>query len=339
MLIKKMISCFKFILIAFLSISIFTNSHAQNHTFDLWLNNFKKVAKKEGISDKTISEILLKSRFLPDVIKYDRYQPEFYEDTKTYINKRANRSKVKKGLSLYNKEKLFINEIENKFDVNKELLLSLMGIETNFGKYLGKMDIVSSLATLSFDKRRSEFFSRELLVLLKLVDLKLVDKNILYGSWAGAFGNFQFMPSTIKMYAIDYDNNSSIELKKIKDSFASAANYINKIGWQSNQPCFDQIELEDNIPAKYLNTSAKKLKNKKNYSFFKKYIKNSESLNIDNNLVSAIITPDKDIIPGSKNLKPAFIVFQNYELILKWNRSLRFALAVCTLKEKLENEI
>ena len=322
MLIKKMISCFKFILITFLSISIFTNSYAQNHTFDLWLNNFKKVAKKEGISDKTISEILLKSRFLPDVIKYDRYQPEFYEDTKTYINKRANRSKVKKGLSLYNKEKLFINEIE-----------------TNFGKYLGKMDIVSSLATLSFDKRRSEFFSRELLVLLKLVDLKLVDKNILYGSWAGAFGNFQFMPSTIKMYAIDYDNNSSIELKKIKDSFASAANYINKIGWQSNQPCFYQIELEDNIPAKYLNTSAKKLKNKENFSFFKKYIKNSESLNIDNNLVSAIITPDKDIIPGSKNLKPAFIVFQNYELILKWNRSLRFALAVCTLKEKLENEI
>ena len=87
--------------------------------------------------------------------------------------------------------------------MEKELLLSLMGIETNFGKYLGKMDIVSSLATLSFDKRRSEFFSKELLILLKLIDKNIIDPKTLYGSWAGAFGNFQFMPRTIKNYAID----------------------------------------------------------------------------------------------------------------------------------------
>ena len=320
-------------------INILSISHAQNPAFDLWLSNFKKTAKSEGISDKTISEILSKSKFLPNVIKYDRYQPEFYEDTNTYVKKRTSKSKVKKGIILYKKEKPTINEIEKKFDVEKELLLSLMGIETNFGNYLGKMDIVSSLATLSFDQRRSDFFTNELLTLLKLIDLNLVDKKILYGSWAGAFGNFQFMPSTIKMYAIDYDKNSSIELKKIKDSFASAANYISKIGWKRNEPCFYEVTLRDNVPSKYLNTSAKKIKNKKNFSFFKKYIKNSENLNLNNNLVSAIITPDKDIIPGSKTLKPAFIVFHNYELILKWNRSLRFALAVCTLKEKFKNEI
>ena len=91
-----------------------------------------------------------------------------------------------------------------------------MGIETNFGKYLGKMDIISSLATLSYDQRRSAFFTRELLTLLKLIDKKIIDKEILFGSWAGAFGNFQFMPSTIKNYAIDYNNNSNIELKKIE---------------------------------------------------------------------------------------------------------------------------
>ena len=91
-----------------------------------------------------------------------------------------------------------------------------MGIETNFGKYLGKMDIISSLATLSFDKRRSEFFSNELLILLRLIDQKIIDKEILFRSWAGAFGNFQFMPSTIKNYAIDYNNNLDIELKDIE---------------------------------------------------------------------------------------------------------------------------
>ena len=132
-----------------------------------------------------------------------------------------------------------------------------MGIETNFGNYLGKMDILSSLATLSYDKRRSEFFSKELLIILKLIDQKKIDRNILYGSWAGAFGNFQFMPSTIEKYAIDYDKNNKIELKSINDSFASAANYLNKMGWKSNSNCFIQIELKENIPIKYLNVSSK----------------------------------------------------------------------------------
>ena len=110
------------------------------------------------MSESTINDTLKNIRFLPKVIEYDRYQPEFYEDTHTYINKRANSTKVKKGLKLYSKEKKLINKIENKFSVEKELLLALMGIETNFGKYLGKMDILSSLATLSFDKRRSAFY-------------------------------------------------------------------------------------------------------------------------------------------------------------------------------------
>ena len=180
---------------------------------------------------------LCHKKFLPKVIEYDRYQPEFYEDTKTYVNKRASKDKVKKGLKLYKIEKKLINEVELKFLVEKELLLALMGIETNFGKYLGKMDIISSLATLSFDKRRSEFFTNELIIVLNLIDKKIINKNILFGSWAGAFGNFQFMPSTIQTYAIDYNKNSDIELKKIEDSFASAANYIKKIGWKRNEPC------------------------------------------------------------------------------------------------------
>ena len=214
-----------------------------------------------------------------------------------------------------------------------------MGIETNFGKYLGKMDIVSSLATLSFDKRRSEFFTKELIILLKLIDNGTIDPATLYGSWAGAFGNFQFMPRTISNYAIDYNSNSIIELKNLKDSFASAANYLHKIGWKENQPCFFKIDLKQNIPNKFLNTSAKKIKNKKKIHYFKKYIKNFDNIDIDNNIRVAIITPDKEIVPDAKNLSPAYLIFENYELILKWNRSLRFALAVCTLKKEFKNEL
>ena len=236
---------------------------AKDHDFKLWVDQFKKNAIESGISKSVVDDFMSNVRFLPKVIEYDRYQPEFYEDTFTYIKKRANKDKVSKGLLLYNKQHSIIEEIEKKFSIEKELLLALMGIETNYGKYLGKMDIISSLATLSYDKRRSVFFTNELLTLLKLVDQNIIDKNILYGSWAGAFGNFQFMPSTIKNYAIDYNGNKDIELKKIDDSFASAANYMNKIGWQKNKPCFYKVELKQNIPAKYLNSSAKKLKNKR----------------------------------------------------------------------------
>ena len=278
--------------------------------------------------------------FLPKVIKYDRFQPEFYEDTKTYISKRTSKQKVNMGAQLYGLNKDFINMIDNKFSVEKELLLALMGIETNFGTYVGKMDILSSLATLSYDQRRSDFFTNELITILQLIDAGKIDHDILYGSWAGAFGFFQFMPSTIDNYAIDYDKNNIIELKSTIDSFASAANYINKIGWKKNQPCFIKVKLKKNIPNNILNTSAKKLHNKNKFKLLKKYLINEDSFNVvDENLIASIITPDKDIIPDAQNLDPAYIVFENYEKILQWNRSLRFGLAVCTLKEKFENAL
>ena len=330
---------FKFIIFYILINLISLSSLLANNDFDLWLKEFKIEAIQSGISKKVVDQVMSEAKFLPKVIEYDRYQPEFYEDTFTYIKKRSSNKKVKQGLSLYKKENKVITKIENEFDVEKELLLALMGIETNYGKYLGKMDIVSSLATLSFDKRRRDFFTSELLILLNLVDKKIIDQNILYGSWAGAFGNFQFMPRTIKDYAIDYNKNNKIELRKTEDSFASAANYLKTIGWKKNQPCYFKIELKNNIPKKYLNSSARNIKNKKKFIFFKKYIKNIENINIDEKLTAAIIIPDKDIIPGSETLSPAFIIFDNYEKILNWNRSLRFALAVCTLKNKFENEI
>ncbi len=307
--------------------------------FENWKIDFKKKALDEGISIKTLNRVIDNSRFLPDVIKYDRYQPEFYEDTYTYISKRTSQKKVTKGKNLYNSNQKLIEIVSNEFLVDKNLLLALMGIETNFGTYLGKMDIVSSLATLSFDKRRSKFFTSELITLLKLVDANIIDPDTLFGSWAGAFGNFQFMPSTITNHAIDYNNDKKIDLKNIEDSFASAANYIKNLGWKNDIPCFYKINLKDDIPLEFLNTSAKKLNNKRKVKYFSKYIENSDYLKQFNNLNSAIITPDVDIVENAKKFSPAYIVFDNYDLILKWNRSLRFALAVCTLRDKFKDEL
>ncbi len=315
------------------------NAYASDSEFEKWKEKFKLIALERGVSLNTIENTVGKSSFLKNVIKYDRYQPEFYEDTKTYVSKRANIKKVNSGIKTYNINKKVIDKITREFSVDRDLLLSLMGIETNFGNYLGKMDIVSSLATLSYDKRRSEFFTSELITLLILFDNGTINPNNYLGSWAGAFGNFQFMPSTIKNYAIDYNKDEIINLKSIEDSFASAANYLNKIGWDNSTPCFFKVELINETPHKYLNTSAKQIKHKNKISYLKKYIKNSEILNDLDNLKAALVTPDYDIIPDANKLTPAYVVFDNYELILKWNRSLRFALAVCTLRSKFKNAI
>ena len=306
--------------------------------FNSWLINFKNTAKEKGISDNTIKIALSDVRYLQKVIDYDRKQPEFFEKTTVYISKRANKAALKKAKKkLRNNYKIF-EKVEKEFQVEKELLLALWSIETNFGKYLGKMDIISSLATLSFDKRRSKFFTKELLILLKLMDKKIISKETLYGSWAGAIGNFQFMPSSIENYAIDYDKSGKIELKQsLHDALASAANYINKIGWKYKSSCFHKVELTKSISKKYINVSAKKIKN---YLTIKSWKKKGivDIQQINDKYKAALIIPDLAVSEGSMN-SPAFLVFKNYEKILKWNRSLRFGVTVCTLTNMIVDEI
>ena len=301
-------------------------------TFDSWLLSYKKFALKNGISQETINVAFENVKFLDQVIKYDRKQPEFFEDTITYVNKRANILRVNKAKKLLKKNTNLFIDIEKKFLVEKEILLALWGIETNFGKHVGKMDIISSLATLSYDKRRRDFFSSQLLILLKLIDNKLLNPKTLYGSWAGAYGNFQFMPSTINKYAIDYDGDNKIELKlSLEDSLASAANYINKIGWKKGQPCFYKVKLTNKINKKYINSSARQINYRLKVSKWKKKgVVNYNGTDLNSDLKAALILPDGK--PGS----PTFLIFENYEKILKWNRSLRFGISVCTLANMIK---
>ena len=174
---KKISIFFLFFILSFSN--IFAD---ENLNFNKWKKNFKILALSNNISETTFNQVMKNVKFLPNVIKYDRYQPEFYEDTKTYISKRASSKKVKKGISFYDDNNKLINKVEKNFQIEKELLLSLMGIETNYGTYVGKMDILSSLSTLSFDKRRSKFFTEELLILLKLIDTDQINYKTLYGS-------------------------------------------------------------------------------------------------------------------------------------------------------------
>tara|TARA_Y100000590_G_scaffold49390_1_gene52243 strand:+ start:2543 stop:3538 length:996 start_codon:yes stop_codon:yes gene_type:complete len=301
-------------------------------SFEAWLSSYKAFALKKGISQETINVAFEDVKYLDQVIKYDRKQPEFFEDTITYVSKRANISRSKKAKKLLSENETLFNDVEKNFYVEKEILLALWGIETNFGKHVGKMDIISCLATLSYDKRRRDFFSSQLLILLKLIDKQLVNPKTLYGSWAGAYGNFQFMPSTIKSYAIDYDGDHKIELKNsLNDSLASAANYINRIGWKQGEPCFYRVLLNNEIKKKYINLSARKISHRLKISDWKKKgVVKYDGTELKSSLKAALILPD------GKPDTPAYLVFSNYEKILKWNRSLRFGISVCTLANMIK---
>ena len=319
------------LLIITLTVNLTFKAYSEDN-FETWLSKYKKEALTQGISQATLDIAFKNVKFLDQVIKYDRKQPEFFEDTITYVSKRATTSRANTAKKLLNKNKALFIEVENNFYVEKEILLALWGIETNFGKHVGKMDIISSLATLSYDKRRRDFFSSQLLILLKLIEKKLIDPNKLYGSWAGAYGNFQFMPSTIKRFAIDYNADNKIELKSsLEDSLASAANYINRIGWKKGQPCFFRVKLTNNINKKYVNSSARKISNRLKISKWrKKGVVNFDGTELKTNLKAALILPD------GKPDTPTYLVFENYEKILKWNRSLRFGISVCTLANMIK---
>ena len=335
MLLKKMLIILKNLFLALLFLFYTSFVYANSSNFNLWLSEFKITAKKNGISQKTIDSVLSNAIYLNRVIEYDNRQPEFFEKTNVYISKRASKKATKQAVRLLKENKSIFEKVEKEFNIDTEIILALWSTETNFGKNLGKMDIVSSLATLSFNKRRSKYFTGELLTLLKLVDTNVLKSASLYGSWAGALGNFQFMPSSILNHAIDYDNNGYIDLKESKhDAIASAANYIKKMGWKKNTPCFDEVIFNNKIDKKLFNHSAKKIMNKKNLSNWRKIgvkLINKDKKNKD--FLVGLILPDGDL------LSPKFLVYDNYEIILKWNRSLRFALSICTLAESIKNEI
>ena len=235
--------------ILFIVICLTSNSYSDEN-FNKWLLNYKQFAINQGVTKQTVDEAFKNTKLLKRIIKYDRNQPEFIEKTKVYVGKRVNKQKVIYAKKLIKNNNNLLNKVEKKYKVPKNYLVALWGIETVFGKHKGKVDIISALATLSFDKRRSSYFSRELITLLKLIDKKIVSLDDLKGSWAGAHGNFQFMPTSIKNYAIDYNKDGKIDLyTSLEDSFASAANYLKKIGWDKN-PWGVKVRLSKNIDAK-----------------------------------------------------------------------------------------
>lgn len=308
-----------------------TSKSYSNNDFKMWLINYKQYAINQGVSKKTVNEAFKNTKLLKRIIKYDRNQPEFIEKTNVYINKRVNKQKIIYAKKLIRSNNVLLRNLEKKFKVPRNYLVALWGIETVFGRHKGKVDIISALATLSYDKRRSVYFSKELIILLKLIDKKILSLNDLKGSWAGAHGNFQFMPSSIKNYALDYNKDGKIDLyTSLEDSFASAANYLKKIGWDKN-PWGLKVKLSKELKSDNFTYDARKLAKKRKVKQWKKMgVILPDNFEINANTKARLVKPDGKI-------SEVYMVFNNYEKLLNWNRSLRFAITIGVFSDLISN--
>jgi membrane-bound lytic murein transglycosylase B len=324
---------FKIFLIIYLFVIFNPNISLANEKFNEWLVGFKGRAISQGVSKETVDTALKNAKFLERIVALDRKQPEFFEKTYEYLEKRVDEKRIQAARNLLNEKSLLLEKVSAKFKVDKEILVSLWGIETNFGVNKGKVDIISALSTLSFDNRRSEYFEKELIILLKLIDNKTLKYESLYGSWAGAIGNFQFMPSTILKHGINFDEVADIDLiNSFQDSLASAANYLKTIGWIEKDKWGFEIKINKNFDNSLINSDSRNLKNKISIAQLK-------LLGFKNKNDSEIVYEDKKegwlIRPDGED-GPIYIVFDNFLRLLEWNRSLRFAITVGTLSDKIK---
>ena len=299
----------------------YTANAVDKQAFLQWQKDFKIEAKSAGISVKTIQTTFKNAKFLPQAITLDRAQPEFILPFFGYINSRVNSNQVKLGRAMLNNYDTILSPIDLQYGVPKEVLVAFWGLETHYGANKGNFSLPSSLMTLAYEGRRAAFFRAQLLDAMRIVDAGHNTVAGMRGSWAGAMGNMQFMPSTMLKHGVDADGDGRINIwTSLPDSFASAANYLNKAGWQKGEIAMLEVKLPDNF-----NYNLAQLQNRKSAANWQRLgvtAINDQPIPAQDN--AAILLPQ-----GWQG--PAFMVFTNFDVIMDWNRSVNYALSVVHL--------
>ncbi len=299
--------------------------------YRVWMEELKAEMLNRGISQKTLDVVYSSNYYQPDseVVKKDRQQPEFLLNSTTYINQLVSAQRVEEGREKYKQLQKTLKPIEAKYGVPSSYIIAFWGLETGYGKSFGKHNVIASLTSLSYDKRRPKFFREQLYQTLKIVDDWNVDYTKMEGSWAGAMGHFQFMPSTFNSYAVDYNQDGQIDIwHDYEDAAASAANYLSSIGWNNSLPWGTEISLPWNFDFSQTGRTQKKT-----IAEWKKQnvlMKNGKKLSFPHTAEAAIITPE-----GWKG--KAYLVFSNFDKIMQWNHSENYALAIGTLSDYIAN--
>ncbi len=279
-------------------------------------------ARAEGLTTPAVARALAGIRYEQQVIDADRRQPEFVDTFANYLDRRLTPERIGAGKALLRRHRALLTQLEERYGVPAEVLVSFWGLETNYGGFFGRIPVLNSLATLACDERRASYFSEELLNALRLVDRGQARPEQMIGSWAGAMGHTQFMPSTWLRYAVDGDGDGRIDLwNSTADALTSAANYLQRIGWKRGQRWGDEVVL----PAGFAYDLAGRQR--------------PQSLAAWRELGIAGIDGEPSrslaLLVPSGHRGPAFLVGDNYEVILRWNRSESYALAVGLLADRL----
>ncbi len=294
--------------------------------FEQWLESVRLDARKIGISDTTLDAAFAGIAPIPRVIELDRKQPEFTLTLEKYLNI-AVTSRLDRGREVFAENAAILEEIGRKYGVQPRFIVALWGIETRFGKFTGGFPVVHSLATLAHDGRRSTYFRGELMNALRILDQGHIKASDMKGSWAGAMGQCQFMPSSFLNFAVDYDGDGHKDIwTTLPDVLASAANYLARSGWRDDLTWGRPVRLPANF-----DRSLASLDTKKSLPDWQRLgVRKIDGTDLPTrDIPASVVIPETD---GTD----AFIVYENYRTILKWNRSNFFAVAVGTLADRLQ---
>jgi membrane-bound lytic murein transglycosylase B len=314
------------IIVAVMALSLSAAAHANSQPFESWLQDLRADARAEGISDQTIQEALSNIQPIARVIELDRKQPEGRMSFAQYKKKVINQQRIDTGRELYQAYGNELRSISAEYGVPPQYIVALWGLETSYGNNTGGFKVIPALATLAYDGRRASFFRKELINALKIIDGGHISAQNMKGSWAGAMGQNQFMPSSFHAYAVDGNGDGRRDIwNTIPDVFASTANYLSTSGWRGDEKWGRAVTLPSGFPKNLTGLETKK--SLQEWASMGVTAGNGQSLQ-GPNLEASIVTPDG--LSG-----PAYIVYGNYRVIMKWNKSTYFATTVGLLADAI----
>jgi len=306
-----------------------TTAAAEESAFLVWLAELRRDALKEGISAATFDSAMAGVRPLPEVLERDRHQPEFRLTFSNYLERAITDARVERAQAMLAKHRDLLTAVERRYGVQPRFLVSFWALESNFGDHTGGFSVIEALTTLAYDPRRSDFFRTQLLHALKIIDEDHIAADDMTGSWAGAMGQLQFIPSTFTGYAVDYDNDGSRNIwTSLPDVFASAANFLKSEGWQGDRTWGREVRLPASFDWDLAGLATRKP------------LKEWQTLGLRRADDSALprVDIEASLILPAGHRGPAFLVYQNFRTILNWNRSILYAIAVGHLADRIAGQ-
>jgi membrane-bound lytic murein transglycosylase B len=294
-------------------------------TFDQCLSGIEQRAISEGVSRDTVRQVLAGAEFLPRVIELDRRQPEFTTTFADYLGRRVSETRIEKGREMLAQHQDLLARVSRETGVPPAYLVSFWGLETNYGSYFGKMPVPSSLATLACDKRRGTYFSGELVSALKIIDEGAIEAERMEGSWAGAMGHVQFMPSVFLRHATDADGDGRRDLwNSVPDAMMSAGRFLASMGWDPDYRWGREVLLPGRFDYSLAGEGKRSLSQWNQLGVTDVY---------GNPLADEPIEARLVVPAGHRG--PAFLAYDNFRVIMGWNRSEYYAIAVGHLADRI----